>query len=272
MDAASMQCHGCGSTNVSFDPHRRMLICNQCGKEEYYSRATLNANGKVAYARQNALRFFQDGRYETAREYAQDVLNIFMDHAPALYIMAYYDDFVLYKNDAVQQFFQKTADTALEYDEVKELMSLFLASPYKLMDYEENVIQIAAVNLQSEEDAPFLCDFIDQLCPYLISKWPSMSYFKPAIVDMYSELADHCGIPKTCFALVKAIQSNPDSPYAGNTFFLKPKSRYFYENFVLPIGRIIRSMRDNPMKEKFIAAYEQRKKQYEIDALDERRR
>lgn len=267
MDIASMQCHGCGSTNVSFNPQSRRLICNQCGKEEYYSRATLNVNGKVVYAKQNAINFFQEGRYETAKEYAQDVLNIFMDNAPALYIMAYYEGFALGKYDAIHRFFQKMDSVALEYDEVKELMALFLASPYKLMDYEENVIKTVATNLQSEEDASCLCDFIDKLCPYLISKWPSMSYFKPALIDMYCELAEHCVIPKTCFALLNAIQANPDSPYPGDTFFLKSKSRYFYENFVLPVGRIITAMADQPMKAKFVAAYEQRKKQYENDAL-----
>ena len=269
MDVASMQCHGCGSTNVSFDPQHRMLICNQCGKQEYYSRATLSANSKVLYAKQNAIGFFTEGHYDTARNYAQDVLNIFVDSAPALYILAYFDEFVQGHNGALHQYFQKMKSIALEYEEVKDLMTLYLASPYKLMDFEADVITTIAVNFQSEKDAQALCDFIDKLCPYLISKWPSMNYLSKEIVDIYQELADHCGIPKTCFALINAIQKNPDSPYASNTFFLKPKCRYFFEHFVRPISDVIQVMNAPELKDKFIAAYNQRVQQYKKDtAID----
>ncbi len=265
MDCGGMQCHGCGSTNVQFDPHRRILICNQCGKEEFYSRATLNANGKVVYARQNALNFFSEGRFESARQYAKDILNISIDNAPALYILSYYDEFCLGKNDALRRYFRKMDNVALEYDEVKELMTLFLVSPYKLIDHEEDVIKLIAGNMQSEEDVTVLCDFFDRICPYFISKWPSIAYFKPSLVEMYAELAGHCGIPKTCFALINAITNNPDSPYVKNSFFLKQRAEYFYRNFVTPIGTIIYSMRDNPMKSKFISVYQQRVRQFEED-------
>ena len=72
---------------MTFDPKRRILLCNQCGKEEYYSRATLNANGKVVFSRRNAIRFFSEGKLEDARHYAMEVLNISMDNAPAMYIL-----------------------------------------------------------------------------------------------------------------------------------------------------------------------------------------
>ena len=29
---AGLSCNGCGSTDVIFDPVKRLLICNQCGK------------------------------------------------------------------------------------------------------------------------------------------------------------------------------------------------------------------------------------------------
>ena len=145
-------------------------------------------------------------------------------------------------------------------------MELFLASPGRLLDYQEEIITVIAKNLQSEEDAKTLCDFFDKICPYFISKWPSVGFLKPSLVELYMELVDHCGIPKTCFALLNAIQKNPDSPYAGNTFFLKPKTEYFYENFVLPVGKVIESMKDQQLRGKFMAAYKQRKAQYEQDS------
>ena len=150
MEIGALQCHGCGSTKVSFDPQRRILICNQCGKTEYYSRSTLNANGKVLYARQNAISFFTEGRYEQAKQYAQEILNISIDNAPALYILAYYDEFHFGKNEALHRYFEKMDKIALEYDETRELMKLFLASPYKLMEHQEEVIRLLAVNMQAE--------------------------------------------------------------------------------------------------------------------------
>ena len=183
-----MQCCGCGSTNVSFDAKQRILICNQCGKEEYYSRATLNANGKVVFARQNAIRAFTSGKLEDARHYAMEVLNISMDNAPALYILAYYDEFTVRKPDSMGQFFASLRDVALEYDEVADLRSLMLASAYNLADYEENVIELVAVNMQAEEDAPELCKFIDAFCPYLIGKRTSAGFLRQSLAEMYQEL------------------------------------------------------------------------------------
>ena len=120
--------------------------------------------------------------------------------------------------------------------------------------------------MQSEKDASMLCTFFDKLCPYLISKWPSMAYLTPSLAEMLQELAEHCGIPKTCFALLNAIQKNPDSPYAGNTFFLKPKTEYYYEHFVIPIGKIVGSINEESLKRKFVLAYRQRVQQYKEDA------
>ncbi len=257
-----MQCHGCGSTNVVFDPKRRILKCNQCGKEEYYSRATLNANGKVVFGKQNAMSFFIEGKYDDSRHYAMEVLDISMDNAPSLYILSYVDEFVSGKAGAMRNFFSQIKTVALEYDEIKELRELIWASAYRLADYEKDVIELITLNMQAAEDRKDLTDFIDKMCPYFISKRVSSEYLDQELVDMYSELAQHCGIPKTCFALIKSIGENPDSPIANNSFFLKAKAQYFYDNYVVNIGKIIDSMQENEFKPKFQAAYAQRQKQF----------
>lgn len=266
MDMEGMQCRGCGSTNVVFDPKRRILICNQCGKEEYYSRATLNANGKVVFSRRNAIRFFTEGKLEDARHYAMEVMNISMDNAPAMYILAYYDEFTARKPDSMKRFFDQIKDVSLEYDEVTDLRGLLLSSAYNLADYEEDVIQLIAVNMQAEEDSRDLCEFIDTLCPYLIGKRPSASFLTPDLAGMYQELAEHCGIPKTCFALLKAIDSNPDSPYTDNSFYLKAKARYFYENYITNVGAVISAINDAGLRAKFLGAYQKKREKYKMDA------
>ena len=204
MELEGMQCHGCGSTNVVFDPKRRILICNQCGKEEYYSRATLNANGKVVFSRRNAIRFFTEGKLEDARHYAMEVMNISMDNAPAMYILAYYDEFTARKPDSMRQFFSRIQDVALEYDEVTDIRGLLLSSACNLADYEENVIQL--------------------------------------------------------------IDTNPDSPYLNNSFYLKAKANYFYEHYVAAVGQVISAINNPALKGKFSGVYQQKCEKYRKDA------
>ncbi len=266
MELGGLQCHGCGSSNVVFDPKKRILICNQCGKEEYYSRATLNATGKVLFSKENAINFFADGKFADAQRYAMDVLNISKDNAPALYIMAYYDEFVRRKEGSIKFFFHEIEDLALEYDEVQELKRLFLASAYNLIDYEKEALRLVAVNMQSEEDAADLCDFVDKLCPYLIKKRSSMDFLTKDLIEIYEDLAGHCDIPKTCFALLKAIDENPDSPYTNNSFYLRSKSKYFYDNYILPVGKIINAMRTKELRDKFVNSYHNKRTKYEEDA------
>lgn len=266
MELGGLQCRGCGSSNVVFDPTRRILACNQCGKEEYYSRATLNASGKVMFSRENAINFFLEGKFENSRHYAMDVLNISRDNAPALYIMAYYDEFVMRKEGSLKSYFCEVVDLALEYDEVQELKKLFLASAYYMIEYEEEAIRLIAVNMQSEEDSADLCNFVDKLCPYLINKRASMDFLTDNLVEMYGELAGHCDIPKTCFALLKAINENPDSPYVNNSFYLDSKARYFYDNFILPVGKVMNAIRTKELKDKFANSYMKKRMKYEEDA------
>lgn len=266
MDMEGMQCHGCGSTNVTFDPKRRILICNQCGKEEYYSRATLNTNGKVVFGRRNAIRFFSEGKMEDARHYAMEVLDISMDNAPALYILAYYDEFVARKPDAMKGFFGAIRDVALEYDEVQDLKGLLLSSACNLMEYEADVIELVAVNMQSGDDAAALCEFVDTFCPYIIAKRPSASFLTKGLAEMYQELAEHCGIPRTCFALLKAIDINPDSPYVDSSFYLRAKSKYFFDHYICQLKPIIEAICDDMIRAKFLAAYQKKCEKYRADA------
>lgn len=107
MEIQGLTCHGCGSTDVEFDPVTRKIHCNQCGREEYYSRAQLGATGKVAFAKDNAIRFFKDGNRDNAKKFAGDVLNMMQDNASALFIMAYYDEFVESRSGALKDCLKK---------------------------------------------------------------------------------------------------------------------------------------------------------------------
>ncbi len=266
METGGLLCSGCGSSNVTFIPQLRKLVCNQCGKETFYERATLNANGKVVLSRQNMLQFFSNGKYEDARHYAREVLNIAMDNVPALFVMAFCDECVDKYNDRIHDFFVQVRNVSLEYDEVREMIKLIKAASYRLVEHEEQVIELLAKNMQSEDSLGELTDALDTVCPYFISKRTSMDYLNNNLVDMYKELVAHCGIPKTCFALLKSIETNPDSPYVNNSFFLESKSRYFYEHYIVPIGDIISTMGNSEYGLKFMNAYKTKCQKYKQDA------
>ena len=135
-----------------------------------------------------------------------------------------------------------------------------------MSDFEGDVIELMAANLQSEQDKKELSTFIDEICPYLIKKRHSIAFFDDRLCEMYVELAVHCDIPKTCLTLIKAISENPDSPYTDNSFYLKAKTKYFYDNFVVKVGSVINAMAKSEVKDKFVNAYTKIKEKYEQDA------
>ncbi|MBP5331511.1 MAG: hypothetical protein J6Y89_06635 [Lachnospiraceae bacterium] len=264
MDEAGLKCNGCGSTNVVFDPKTRILYCNQCGNSQQYSRATLNRNGKVLFGKQNAIKFFKEARYAEAHNFAMDVLNVSMDNVPAMYIMAYYNEFEEKKNGALKAFFEKIKKTEdVEGDEIRDLAELFVSSDYRLCDYEEDVIEVIAVNMQADEDIDELSQFIEKICPNMIPRRASSDYLSGNLLDMYIELAEHCNIPKTCYSLLKSIDSNPDSPAVRNSFDMKAASRHYFEHYVLNVGKVLAAMRESEFKSKFLGAYSKLKSKYE---------
>ncbi|MBR6156317.1 MAG: hypothetical protein IKQ27_05110 [Lachnospiraceae bacterium] len=263
---AGLSCNGCGSTDVIFDPVKRLLICNQCGKQEFYSRATLNRNGKVIYCKENAVSQFTEARYADARHFALDVLNISVENIPARFIIAFYNDVEGKEAGQLKEFFTAMKAEALDYDEIRDLQKLIAASLPYLSEYEKDIITISAANMQADEDKKELCEFIDKMCPYFIAKRSSSGFLDPEMAEMYGDLAEHCDIPKTCFSLLKSIETNPDSPYKGNTFAMRTQTRYFYENFVVPVGKIIERMGSPEWKQKFSMTYQQKNRKFQSDA------
>lgn len=263
MEGIGLQCNGCGSSNVEFDPRTRILICKQCGKEEYYSRATLNRNGKVLFAKENAMSFFSEAKYDDAKHFAHETLDISKDNAPALFILSYYDEFISGKTGAMKRFFTDIDPVALEFDEVRDLIKMFEKAAYRLVDFEKNMIMLMAKNMQSRDDIPEFGAFIDKISSYIIPKRTSSSFLNDEMVDIYSEIAGRCDIPKTCLALLKSIELNPDSPYKTNSFYMRSKTQYFYDHYVIPIGRILTAMKESEFKSKFLGAYNKIKVSYE---------
>ncbi len=265
MDGTGLLCNGCGSSNITFDPKTRKVFCHQCGREETYSRATLNRNGKVVYAKENALNFFKEAKYDDAIHYAREALDILNDYAPAKFILSYCQEFISGGIGSLKRFFSEIKPVSLEYDEVRDLKFLIETAVSRLSDYEEDIIELMASNMQAEEDIPELSEFVEKTSANIISRRTSSVYLNDKLLNMYIELAGHCAIPKTCLALLKSIEKNPDSPYVTNSFYMKSKTAYFYEHYVTSIGKVLSAMRESEYKVKFQNAYEQIRKKYVND-------
>ncbi|MCI6274464.1 hypothetical protein [Tractidigestivibacter sp.] len=266
MEVQGLSCHGCGSTDVGFDPKTRKIHCRQCGREEYYSRAQLGATGKVAFAKDNAIQFFKDGNWSSARTFANDVLNTMQDNAAALFIVAYCDEFEDGRSGAVEEFFGRVGPMALEYGEVRDLIELFEGALYNMRDYEAQMVTVVIENMQGAEDRQTLEGFIETVCPYCISRYASEDFLSDERAALYRDIASHCDVPKTCFALLKGIRENPGSPYRTGSFRMRAHTGYFLEHYVEPVGRIIQEMRPSSVKAKFVQAYQQLSDQYRSDA------
>lgn len=257
MEVEGLTCNGCGSTDIEFDPETRKVHCNQCGREEYYSRARLGATGKVAFAKDNAIRFFDSGDFTTARQFANDVLNMMQDNAAALFMVSYVREF--YDGDAgvMKEFFRDVGSVALEYDEVRDLLGLFEGKLYNMRDFEVDMLTIIIKNMQSKDDKHELESFIETVCPTCIKHFASADFLNEARIELYTDIVSHCRVPRTCLALIRAIRENPDSPYMSNAFAMRNKTQYFLEHFVEPVGSIIAAMAPIAEKPKFLLAYQQ---------------
>lgn len=256
MELSGITCSGCGSSDVIFDPEKRILICNQCGKRDYYSRSQLAVNGKVILVLDNAIKAFTSGNRETARRFAGDVLNVMLDSLPALFILAYLDEYELGKYNSIRDFFRKADGIKdVEGDEIRDLIKLFIAAKYNLKGYEEEMLTLVIKNMQSQDDRKILENFIDTISPYCIEKYPSDDFLTEERCELYSDIAANCNIPKTCVTLLKGIRANPDSPYVTNTFNMRARSEHFLNSYVKRVGKIISSMKKSDYSSKFAQAY-----------------
>lgn len=147
----------------------------------------------------------------------------------------------------------------MDGEEVQPLSELFLLSVRKLGPQEKDVLEWASMNLPRND----LLQFADQFCPIVIGSRESIDFFEPALIELYKQIAAECSIPKTCYALLSAIDKNPDSPYPESRFFLKTKTRRFYTDFILPVGEIIKSMDSQELRDKFYRVYQNKLEAFE---------
>lgn len=260
MDASVFYCPGCGQP-VDVDFKTRKGVCAWCGNIVTFPRRTFNSDDKVKNELTFSTRYFREKRFEDAKHHAENVLSVAIDNAPALFIRAYYEAFLATNKDSdrIRSFFNELKDIDVDVEEIQPLSELFLLSVRKLGPQEKEVLGWAKSNLPRDD----LLRFTDEFCPIAINGRESIDFFDPDLIELYKQIAAECSIPKTCYALLSAIDKNPDSPYPENRFFLKTKTRRFYTDFILPVGEIIKSMDSQELRDKFYRVYQNKQEAFE---------
>ena len=257
MDAIPYSCGNCNAS-LNIDLKTRTCRCDWCHQLVHIPRKEINAGPSVQSNVKQATEYFLNREFDRAVECAQGALAYAVDNAPAKYILAFYDRFIAKnrKEKALYHFFEERLieqqSEPLDEDEINTLKDFFLASPARLSEHEEQILDLVRGNAQTSEE---LCAFVDAFSPSVIAKRNSIDYLTQELADIYMELAEDCNIPKTCYALLSSIRTNPDSPYPNETFYLRNKTQRFLHTYVHPIGDVIEAMQDEEMRQKFLTAY-----------------
>lgn len=260
MDALVYYCPGCGQA-VDIDFKTRKGTCSWCGNVVSIPRKFFSSDGKVRNDIPCLIKNFREKRYREALSNAESIFTVAIDYAPALFVRAYYESYIcdIKNSDKMTRFFVQLSELEIDPEEVELLKEMFMLSIFKLDAYEHDILNWALSNMADND----LLKFVDEFSPRVIAKRTNIDFFEDGIAESYKEIAKRCSIPKTCYALLTAIKSNPDSPFLYNKFFLKTKTQRFYNDFVLPIGEIISSMSAVELKTKFYQVYKQLRSTYE---------
>lgn len=262
MQGQTYQCPGCFFNLPAdcIDFKTRRAVCPACGNLVTLTRKSINTSETVVHDVENAVRFFCDGNFDSARRYAESVLSVAVDHAAALYILAYYSAFVAENKNRthLEKFFNETLlDLDCDEEELEALKKIMLKTLGHLADYEKIILK----KLSATQRPKDLAEFVESFCPYLIGKRINIDWFDSEMVDLYYFITLSADIPKTWYALFVSISKNPDSPEAGNTFYLRTKTERFYREYVLGIEKVFSGIKTDVLKAKFNGAFCKKKEE-----------
>lgn len=268
MDAQSYQCPNCGQALSAFniDFKTRHAHCDWCNTDSFLTRSSVNSSDKVLNEQKNAVRFFLDKNFDGANRYAEMILNTAIDNAVGLFIVAYYKAFIapVKSRNLLQKFFTETLETIdFDAEELGAFEELCIAAGSHVGEYEESILSTVL-----SCDPRGVVAFTDAFSPFVIVKRYNMDWCNERIFNVYEQITRLGNIPKTWYALFVAIAQNPDSPYSGNTFYLKTKTARFYNEYVLRVGKVFEGIQDEKLRVKFNGAFLNKKQEY-ISKMDE---
>lgn len=236
----------------------RRATCPRCDAVTTFSRSVVNGSTTVLHDVENAVRFFEERNFESAKRFAESALSVSYDNVVGLYIIAYYNAYCasVKKRTHLDKFFnEELPEITVDPDEMEALKKVLKKSALHVADYEQAVLS-KILETDPPESIP---EFVDAFSPYIVNKRASIDWFTPEMKDIYVELTRRANLPKTWYALFQQIDANPDSPEQGNTYYLKTKTARFYHDYVCGVGEIYDAITDEALKTKFTSAFGKKK-------------
>lgn len=213
----------------------------------------------------NAVGAFANRDFASALKSSDEILALDASNVVALYIRSFNDYVFNKKMRALDEYFSQLSSVALAVDkeQLGQLEQLFISSKGKIAHYEPQILSFVLENsCQDPANAASVCQFVDSFSPYLIGTQNSHDFLTPELAGIYKNLSGYCSILKTCFALLGAIENNPDSPLKNGQYYLRSKSQKFYDDFVKPVGEIIYNIKSPKNRPQFVEAFDKKKQLY----------
>lgn len=256
MESNTYKCNHCGALVPisAIDFKTRKATCTHCWEEVAFPKRTSTASPSATHALNEAKDFFLQANFSSAKTCAETALTMVPKNMPALYIIAYYNAFVApVKNRGTLDNLFKTViqDADFEVEEEEMFKELIIATMLHSMEYEEQIID----RFNAFDNPQEIADFMEKYCPVAIAKRTSCEWFTKGLADLYLAVSAKAKIPKTLFALLKSIEKGEDSPIRNDSFYLKTKSLNYYNNYVVPIGKILEGYCDGEWRVKFVNAF-----------------
>ena len=123
----------------------------------------------------------------------------------------------------------------IDNETIGELIAYMKAVYPRVMPYENQVLSFLYNNRQTPVQTR---EYVDSISPNFIAKRADHSFMTGEMAETYRKLAAYCSIPKTCYALIGAIQNNPESPLKNGKYYAKTINRKFYDEYILSRIRI----------------------------------
>ncbi|MBQ8405936.1 MAG: hypothetical protein IJX09_04715 [Clostridia bacterium] len=210
--------------------------------------AAVIPGAKVANEVRQAARFFKEKQFDTAVQFAQQVLASVLDHATSLFILAYVRAFVNNprNRDALEKFFKETLPTIeMAGDELETFKDCVMFVRPNLIRYHADII--AAVVKNDKKGGP---EFVDTFSPAIIKSYTDIEWVSDEIFATFKEAGKHGSMPKTWYALYQCALENPDSPVKVGWDY-EDTVKDFYDNYVLRLEDLFKDIQDETLRMKF---------------------
>lgn len=253
MDAGAFSCPHCGAP-VDIDFKTRKGLCDSCGSVVTFPRREINHMENVSEQWRACRRCFLDKSFAEAMDHATAILRFAVDHLPALFVRAYYLSFAaeVRKEKYITDFMNNLKDAECDEEEVAEASKVMASVSTRFDRFEKEILSWANEHMSDSE----LGEFVESFSPALIARRKNIDYFDEEMAALYKEIVTRCSAVKTCYALLQGILKNPDSPFCSNEFFLKTKTRRFYNQYMTPVGEILGVIPQEEYRNKFTRAFQ----------------